>query len=286
MQKIEIQWMSETHDKINQVYSVGLEFAAANAAKQCSDFVYCKDFLQDTVWAILHNTPVEIYKFKFDPVKNRFDVNDMIRILVANESDQFFHQRIPNCIEFLNKIETVLHLKKTTVCQCNNPPEKYLPSGVFLFEGSQRWMSAPPLLSMYTLLMRCGFVHKIGDDYMITINKIISGETEQYQIYDREYLTSSLPGIRAILELGYRKIFYRDMKKNYPKNVAISTLHHDCGICAYATGNTKKTVPHWHRTKLLEDLSSRGVEINNLWITLPPPAPPKDAFFTKNTWIN
>lgn len=268
MQKIDISWLpvdKNNLNKINQIYSVGLEFAVASATKQCSDFVFCKDFLQDTVWSILHNTPVEIYKFKFDPIKNKFDVNDKIRILLANESDEFFHQKIPNCIEFLNKIEAALHLKKTVVYQCENSPEKYLPSGVFLFESSQRWMSAPPLLSMYTLLVRCGFVHKMGDDYMDTINKIIKEETEQYQVHDCEYLTSSLPGIRAILELGYRKIFYREMIKNYPKNVSIETLHHYCGICSFSTGNTRQAVPHWHRKKLVDDLHSRGVKIEGLW---------------------
>lgn len=269
MQKVSIEWLPKyvpkTEDeKINQIYSMGLEFAVASDTRQCCDFVYCKDFLQDTIWAVLHDAPVDIYQFKFNPKNNCFDVNGFTRILVANESDEFFHQKIPNCIDFINQIETVLHLKKTVAYQCENSPEKYLPSGVFMLKGSQRWMLAPPLMSMYTLLLRCGFVHEIGNDFMTTINKIISGEIQQYQTSDQEYLASSLAGIQIILKLGYRKIFYKDMKKNYPQNVSVSTLHHYCGIVAFSTGATKKTVPYWSREELSESLN--GFEIKNLWI--------------------
>ncbi len=285
MQKTRMNWFKKRDPKeesISQINSNGLEFAVASSRAQCSHFVYCKDFLHDAVWAVLYDTPVEIHGFKYDPKAHPIDVYDLTRVLVANESDEFFDKRIPNCLEFLNKVESALHLKRTVAYQCDNPPEHYLPGGVFLLEGSQRWMSSPPLLSMYTMFVRCGFVHKMGDDYMATLEKIISGETKAYQENDKEFVKSSMPGIKAIMELGYRKIFYIDMKRNYPKNISTSTLHHDCGIRAYSWGYTSKTVPYWHRPGLLDILKQRGVTIENLW-TVPPP-PPLPPMANSNHW--
>jgi hypothetical protein len=274
-----MKWFEEKDQlakkSIGQIYSNGLEFAVASPREQCSHFIYCKDFLHDAVWANLYNTAVEIHGFKYDPKVSPIDVEDLTRVLVANESDEFFDKKIPNCLEFLNKVEKHLHLKRTVAYQCENPPEDYLPGGVFLLEGSQRWMSAPPMLSMYTMFIRCGFVHKTGDDFMTTLNKIATGETPPYQGNDESFVKSSLPGIKAIMSLGYRKVFYKDMKRNYPQNITTSTLHHDCGIRAYSWGYTKNTVPYWHRDALLGILKERGVEIENLWrIPPPPPLPP------------
>jgi len=292
MQKTRMKWFEDKDQAekktIGQIYSNGLEFAVATAEQQCSHFIYCKDFLHDAVWANLYNSFVEIHGFKYDPTKHPINVNDLTRVLVANESDEFFDKKIANCTEFLNRIEGVLHLRRTVAYQCDKPPEQYLPGGVFLLEGSQRWMSSPPLLSMYTMFMRCGFVHKMGDDYMTTLEKIISGETKAYQGNDQEFVKSSMPGIKAIMTLGYRKIFFKDMKKNYPQNIATSTLHHDCGIRAYSWGKTREIVQYWHRPALLEALKERGVEIENLWkVPPPPPLPPMNSkSMPAGTWWN
>jgi hypothetical protein len=269
MKKICIEWFPD-RDKhkevIGQIYSKGLEFAISTERQQVSHFVYCKDFLHDAVWAVLYDKEVEIHGFRFNPKIHTFNVNDFTRTLLANESDQFFKDRIPNCVEFLNKIEAVLHLKRTEAFECERPPEKYLPGGVFLLESSQRWMTAPPLLSLYTMLIRCGFVHRAGDDYQTTLNNVANGTVESYQTNDKNFVNDSMPAIKLIMELGYRKIFYEDMKKNYPENIETSDLHHRCGIISYSQGQTVKNFPYWHREELLKVLVERGIEIKNLWI--------------------
>lgn len=268
MQRVKIKWFDSkdpAKGNINQIYSNGLEFAVSTMEKQCSHFVYCKDFLHDAVWAVLYNSPIEIYRFIYDPILNPIDVNDLTRVLVGNQSDQHFHQKIPNCLDFLNQVEKALKLKKTVAFECEDPPEDYLPGGIFMLQGSQRWMCAPPMLSMYTMLMRCGFVHEIGTHYMTTLERIAGGELKPYQENDQEFVKQSLPGIKAIMSLGYRKIFFKDMKKNYPSKIDVMTLHHRCGIRAYSWGETGKTVAYWSRPKLLKLLSQMGIVIANLW---------------------
>jgi hypothetical protein len=268
MDQIEIQWFPKRDPKeesIAQIYSNGLEFAVATDRSQCSHFVYCKDFLHDAVWAMLYDTPVDIHGFKYDPKIHPISL-DITRMLIANSSDEFFCDRIPNCLNFLHQAERHLHLRRTKASYCVNSPENYLPGGVFLLEGSQRWMSSPPLLSLYTLFVRCGFVHNIGDSFIDTLNKIQSGEIKAYQANDTEFVRDARPAIDVILHLGYRKIFYKDIKRNYPQNIDTHTLHHHFGIRGYSWAKeTRPIVPYWHRTALLETLKEKGINLKNLW---------------------
>jgi hypothetical protein len=286
MIKVSMEWFN-TKDPakkdIAQIYSNGLEFAVATKSKQCSHFVFCKDFLHDVVWANLYNKRIDLYRFFYDPVAHPIDVFDLTRVLVANSSDQYFNQKIPNCLDFINQIEKDLRLKRTVAYECENPPEDYILSGgVFLLEGSQRWMNSPPLLSMYTLLLRCGFVHKIGDHYNTTLDKIENGDLAAYQDNDKDFLQSSRPGIKAIMALGYRKIFFKDMTRNYLQNINVNDLHHRCGIRAFSWGETKETVPHWHRNKLLSVLKGKSIEIPDLWTIPQPPSLPENTLINTN----
>jgi hypothetical protein len=275
METIKIEWFPKRNPKeesIAQIYSQGLEYACANRDRQCSHFIYCKDFLHDAVWSMLYGTPIEIYGFKFDPAATPLDL-DLTRMLIANSSDEHFHAKIANVVEFLNQIETDLKLRRTKAYVCDNPPDEYVPGGVFLLEGSQRWMNAPPLLSLYTLLVRCGFVHRIGDNYVTTLDKISNGEITPYQENDQAFVKESRPGIDAILKLGYRKIFYKDIKRNYPKKIDTSLLHHHFGIRGYAWATeTKSLVPYWHRKLLVDFMKENDIVIENLWVQ-PKPKP-------------
>jgi hypothetical protein len=268
MNRIEMQWYcgneTDTKDNIGQIYSNGLEFACATKTKQCSHFVYCKDFLHDAVWAQLYNKEIEIHGFKFDSAKNPIDL-DLTRMLMANSSDEHFASKIPAVLDFIHQVEKVLKLRRTTAEICENPSEEY-DNGVFLLESSQRWMSSPPLLSMYTLLLRCGFVHTVGDDFIKTLNGIQSGDIKAYQGNDQDFLVDSRPAIDLILALGYRKIFFIDIKKNYPEYLEASVLHHDFGIRGYCWATeTKSRIPYWHRKALLDALAAKGITIEKLW---------------------
>ena len=269
MEKIKIDWLQKdsNEQRIQQIYSQGLEYALSAGHKQCCDFVYCKDFLQDVIWANVNKSPVEIYNFKYDPGLIPINLEDQMYMLIANESDQFFGQKITTCLDFLNQIEKDLKLKRTIAFECENYPDKYNPGGVYLLKASQRWMLSPPLISLYTTLVRCGFVHTIDNNYVHTLNGIANGTIKAYQSNDSEFVKSSFAGISAIIALGYRKIFYGDMTKNYPKHIQTSILHHDCGIRAYSWGYTKKNFPYWHRDNLLEILKERDIVIENLWTT-------------------
>jgi hypothetical protein len=243
----EIQWKSKKQ-KISQIYSQGLEYAFVSSDyQQIHQLVWCKDFMQDAVYGYLNNKKVSIYGFVYDPKKFLPLHTDSTRLMLTNWRDKELEFKIENCLDFLHQIESCLKMKQTVVEKCLGAPKRYQKSGVWLFEGSRRWMKSPPMISLYTLFIRLGFVHDQGNSYKKTIYQVIKTEKKAYQRNDAHYLKSSMNAIKWIMEYGDRKIFFRSIKDNYPRKVSLSVIHNNCGVVSFARENTKPYFPHWHR---------------------------------------
>ena len=248
-----IDWFETNQSKILQIYSKGLEYAlVSNDFRQCHPFILCKDFLHDVVFSTINKKPIEIYKFKFDPTNNPLPCLDKTRILITNAKDRNFAKKIPDVLNLLNQVESHLKIKKSIVRRCANPPETYRKTGVFMFEGSRRWIQAPPMLSLYSLLLRVGFCHTAGDDFMKTIKNITSGSIKPYQRRDKDYLKEVELALDEILRHGDRKIFNKNIHSNYP-NLEIDLIHNRLGIVGFSTDLLHKAVgwsvmvPSWHK---------------------------------------
>lgn len=251
MEKINIKWLKTQSNSIAQIYSSGLEFCfISDNLEQCHPFVFCKDFLQDAIYGFLHNKKASIYGFSYDPsTKPRLSMK-RTRIALANQQDKDFAKKIPNTLDFINQFARKLRMKKTYVFESMDNPKKYSKCGIFVTDGSAKWMNSPPLISMYSLLMRCGFVHTIGEDFMTTIDGILKRKIKPYQSNDLTQLSGAINGIKKILDIGYRKFFYIDSQKNFPKTADIGTMHSSCGICGFSSGYSKNVVKFWHRKSL------------------------------------
>jgi hypothetical protein len=245
--KKKVEWFKK-HQILSQAISSGLEYAFVSADyKQCCPFVLCKDFLHDAVYNAIHNTKKSIYQFHYSPKDGHAAIDlTKMRIILANSCDRQLREKIPHCLDFIHQIERVLRMSLTTARECVDPPPKYAPGGVWLFESSRRWLAAPPMVSLYTLLARVGFSHTQGENFQSTIDKILSYSIQPYQYEDKHRLSGSKNGIDYILKHGDRRVFHSDLKMNYPR-IRISVLHNDCGIMGFARGSTKKIVPNWHR---------------------------------------
>ena len=244
------------NSKILQIYSKGLEYALVSSDyEQCHSFIWCKDFLHDVIYATLHNKWFEVYKFKFNPVVDPTPCLDRIRLLLTNSKDKKFADKIPAVLDFINQIEERLKIKKSIVRQCWMPPEPYQKAGVFLFEGSRRWIQAPPMLSLYSLMLRIGFVHTKGDPFMKTLEGVKSGDIKPYQRKDGQWFKTVEPAFQKILRVGDRRIFHRDIQLNYPSHMQIDSIHNRLGIMGFATDMIYKAlgepvlVPYWHYQK-------------------------------------
>jgi len=255
--KRKIKW-KKTHltQKILQVYSKGLEYAlVSDEFEQCHDFVWCKDFLHDVVYSCINNRSFEIYKFRYDPNTSPKPCLNILRILLSNPKDKKFSSKIIDCLDFINQIEDRLTIKRTKVRKCSNPPFGYEKNGVFLFEANKRWLNAPPMLSLYSLLLRVGLSHNIGCPFYSTIEGIKLGAIKPYQKFDKRWLQETQQALDKILRIGDKKIFSKKIKENYPSNMVMDTVHNRLGIIGFAGDINLKSqgspvaVPSWHEFK-------------------------------------
>jgi hypothetical protein len=248
-----IQWKQTNKSAaILQIYSRGLEYALVSKNhEQCHPFVFCKDFLHDVLYSTINQKPITIYKFDFDPTKDSLPCLDKIRLLITNTKDKKLVKKIPAVLDFVNQIEESLKIKKSIVRICENPPEAY-GSGVFLFEGSKRWLQSPPMLSLYSLLLRVGFCHTIGDSFSKTLDGIESGIIKPYQKKDSHWLKKSNLALSKIMRIGDRRIFNRDMRLNYPSWLDVDSVHNRLGIIGFSADilynaiGEPVLVPDWH----------------------------------------
>jgi hypothetical protein len=249
--KVKIEWLKSKGQGIAQIYGSGLEYALVNKAKeQCHNFVFCKDFIQDVIHGHLYGRTASIYNFHYDPKTMPALDLDRLRIVLVNQSDNKFADKIPHVLDFVNQFCKRLKLKPTKVFQVSNPPSRYTRCGAFFFSGSGMWANAPVFVSMYSLLLRVGFIHETGRDCMQTIKMLVDGKLAPYQSNDRTQMSSSLKGVEKILKLGYRQFFYIDTKKNYPQNANVSTMHNSTGIQSFAQGATSYVCPYWTRKSI------------------------------------
>lgn len=244
----EIIW-SKQSNSLCEIYHKGLQYAfVSEKNEQCHQFVYCKDFLQDAIQGTLEGASKSIYGFTYDPKKMPKIDLETTRLVLVNSIDNDFTKKLPNVVEFINQFEKHLHLKRTVGYVVSNPG-KY-KTGALYFESSGRWLNAPPMLSLYTLLLRTGFVHKTGTSWETTVNGVVSGKIAPYQKNDQSYLSSAKKQIDSIMTIGYRPFFYKDMKKNYPEGTNISTMHNSTGIVALSSRQASSVVPYWSRKSL------------------------------------
>jgi hypothetical protein len=244
-----------------EVYTGGLQMALCSPPdengqhQKSTTFVTCKDFFQDAVQAFHLGQKREIYDFKYDPKTAPPLSLDRCRILLGNTLDKDIESKIENVLDFVGQFEKRIKLLQTKAFKCDPVPQKWEKSGVYMFEGSSRWMISPPMLSLYTLLLRCGLIHTKGEDFDKTCEEIISGKRQligdkgkrQSGCYDDVYLKNSQPGIKSIVEHGYARLFYKDAARNYPNTIKTSAMHDRCGIVGFSQKKIKEEMPYWYR---------------------------------------
>lgn len=245
-EKLQINWLTKVGG-LRQAYRAGLEFCMLSADnRQATKFVFCKDYFQDALMGIHHEVAVgPIFGFCYDPKTDVPICTTQTRLVIVNASDEKFAKSIPNMLDFINRIEKKMKLVRTTAHEVVNADEKYA-SGCYAIVGSQRWQLSPPMLSLYTLLIRVGFCHSIGDDPETTINNLIAGRVKPYQRDDAILMKAAKPGFDKIIKHGYARIFYKDAKKNFPR-VEVGVMHGSFGIVGFSNGYTTNHVKHWHR---------------------------------------
>ncbi len=257
----DVKWHPKS-GKICQIPKEGLEFAMLSKNyQQLNQLVWCKDFMQDVIWAHYNQTPIEIYGFTYDPLKSPAPSLAKVKLLVTNYKDtEFGNKLINNVLPLLHSVEKRLDMSLTKLEKCRVAPPIYRKSGVWILNGSKRWLKATPMLSLYTLLIRIGLVHSPEDDLETTLSKIKNGTVSSYfdnNNRDKRMIENAAEGITRILTHSDRKLFSSNVKDNYPKkyytpkkalaDVNINFIHNNCGIVGYSQKQTDKIFPQWNK---------------------------------------
>lgn len=237
------------NSRIIQTSHEGIQYSFLSKSNdQVCPFVFCKDFLHDVVYSAVNKIPIDIYKFRYNPFEDPSVNFDKIALILKFQDKNF--DKKDAIVDFINKFEKKLKFEPSHFNYCNE-------NECVVFYGDKKWMHAPPLVSLYALLIRIGCSHKNKDSLNKTILKVLTEDIFVYHKNDKDYLLKSIKGIDNILTYGYdlfvqktkRKQTETDiLRKNYPKKVKLSKMHHDGGILAYSSGISKKKFPHWYST--------------------------------------
>jgi len=245
----------QTVQSLSEASSNGLQYAfVSDDNKQITPWVFCKDYFQDAIQAYLNNDSTLVYGFSYKSGKDIPICLHTTRLALVSKDDGEFSSKILKSLSFIHQVESDLKMKKTEIQIVSNVPKKFQKSGVFIFNGSGRWMKSPPMISLYTLLIRVGLVHELSNTWRETIDSIIEEKKSPYYSEDHGFLQVSKNPIDKIVSLSDKKIFGTDIKRNYPKDVEHYTMHNYFGIVAlgraisgssYNKDNFNSHVRHW-----------------------------------------
>jgi len=245
MKEVKVEWMLKKKS-ISQVYSSGVESAfLTEKFEMIHQLVYCKDFMQDAIAGFLQNKSMSIYGFSYSPKTCLPIYWKKTRLLFTDCTDRAMPNRIAGSKDFLNQVEKRLKMVRTQIYKVSDPPKQYSKSGAWVYDASPRWMISPPMISLYTLLMRVSLVHKQGDDFMKTVEGVSAGKIPSLQTEDQYQMKSAQKALGWILEKGDKKLFFKNAIDNY-KDKPVSMMHNDLGIVSYATGCPKSEFPKWY----------------------------------------
>lgn len=241
--------------RTSQIYSMGFEFAFMSKVKdvwqQICTFVYCKDFLHDLVWAAVNKTKWQIYGFKYDSGKDLPLEQDYcafaFRNVMQKEKVAEFHAKREACQDFLNQIEKKLGFEPS---QIHEVEHKDAPCWLIL--GDKKWQHAPPLVGLFTLFIRVGVAHTLGNSYTETLEKCRTGKLKIVEgsaagSNDPTYIKQAWRGIEVVLEHGLG-VFHSKMEDNYPLDLPKKTsLHDSLGPVNWTAGHAKDAMPRWYK---------------------------------------
>lgn len=208
------------------------------------DWVLCRDFLSDVLYAEENNTEVNKYNFVYNPAKNKIDRDKTRFLLKMNEEDV---TNLSTNLNILNKIEKDNRLVSTII--------KHVEKNVYLVEGSKMWMNNTFSLHLYTFLLKAMcYEYKDNDKWIKELQKEDTNEGR--------YAKSFIPQFESIVSKYLKTLFNKGSSVHgYTEEYTSVTYIHDCGgvqtlfrIGANNFVSTKSNKYYKRLVKILEKL--------------------------------
>jgi hypothetical protein len=173
----------------------------------------------------------------------------------AKEIERFHKHRL-GCLDFFHQLEKKIGLRRTDIQIIKG---KLIEAPAWLVLGDKRWMIAPPMISLYALLVRIGYYHNPGGDFQRTLEMMRDDELgpknnddsydDDQASNDASYLTQAWKGLQVILKHGV-KVFHEDMAENYPADIQAHTFHDGYGFVNFVSRRPAPRMSYWYRKPL------------------------------------
>lgn len=221
---------------LSEIYSSGLQFAMVSKDwEQCHSFAYCKDFLQDAVWAELNKKRASIYQFIHEYGKNPPVDLEKTRVALRYKGKKGIQTTCKKSLAFLHAMEKDMNFEPSVLYFGGKYKET--PSSVYIFESDVRWQYSPTMLSLYTLSLRVGLTYEGGP-----WRTHFEGAKSYLNNNDKDYTNRAKSGLDKIIGKKVENIFAPTMASNYPSDASIHGIHGNSGIAAFGDGDIDKSV--------------------------------------------
>ena len=241
------QWYTKYHH-IAQTISTGVQYSFLSADnRQCFPFVFCKEFLIDVVAGELKDKPVNLYGFQYNEANPRVDLTH-VRVLLKDFSDRKFLNSVDRMSVFLQLLEEKMGCKTFSKIQMVDNSPKY-EGPIVLLTSPAKWMLAPPMLSLYALMIRIGMFFNLEDTAWEHCQKIRDCKILTGNIRNSDYLKKAWKVMMDVVESGGTCRFKPDMKDNWPDYKDQWKMHELSGIVSLADGNAKEVCSDWYPKK-------------------------------------
>jgi hypothetical protein len=246
--KREVIWFKNSSN-LNEIYqSFDMKFSFANVdgsgkLVQCHEWVKCRDYLHDAVRTQLTGVESRVYGFTFSTSKNPELCLSRTMMLVTNKSiedPKDFRRKLNKGLKLLHHYENMMGESLSKVCKVAGDTEKGYKH-VWLVTSSKFWLTTPYLVSLFTLLLRCG----MGDFDLRKHKKVekalkAAAQNSKLGNNDNVYLSQIADKIGTVMEKygelckpmdnGFSKVYY--------DNHMIDTFHNRSGILSVCTCNS------------------------------------------------
>lgn len=198
---------------------------------QCTQYVKCRDFLNDVIRGILQKSPISIYGFKYNPETD--PPIDMENIsLLYKDPNKDVEPAVLKAIKIINYYESVLKENYSSYI--------LVDKNTAIITGPKIWLRSQVLTSLYTLLFRVAELDfEVNNENIQNLKKVYEDFiTEQKKeglpiSGDLSYLNRIYKNLDVFLA-NYKKVLKLDKNDYDPillnKSISLHNFHNYTGI--------------------------------------------------------
>ena len=218
---MEIKWHTE-YDRYSYGHSYHLYSNVNTELEQVGKWNTCNNYIRERhIWANAKEVPVA-YRNVYNPDKMPSLTLDATQILFSTDSDYDL------TLDLINQIDAVLGMEPTKYAVAESP-WKQVDS---YWRGDPKYMHAPPLFGMWTMLLRNGRGHVMGREYTTTLSLTTEGR-------------SLMEMVKFLVEHGIEAVFGDDKDLNWEVIKPHEYNHDYTGPLSFMGRYSGQYYPHW-----------------------------------------